>query len=109
VSFDEERRGDDRRSPVGDFLLAALALRGEEPLAYAELLQMAGENGLNMSSVLAWAGRAEETGMIEQLQDPDSQGGRALRLTEQGAELARNNRRRVQRRARWEARPDDFS
>ena len=108
MSFDEERRGDDRRSPVGDFLLAALALRGEQPLAYAELLQMAGDNGLSLSSVLAWAGRAEETGLIEQLPGPDGQ-GRALRLTEQGDELARNNRRRVQRRARWEARPDDFS
>jgi hypothetical protein len=109
VSFDEDRRGDDRRSPVGDFLLAALALRGEQPLAYGELLQMAGDNGLNMSSVLAWAGRAEETGLIEQLQDPDAQGGRALRRTVQGAELARHNRRRVQRRARWVARSDDFS
>lgn len=106
MSFDEERRGDDRRSPVGDFLLAALALRGERPLAYAELLQMAGDNGLNMSSVLAWAGRAEETGLIEQLPDPDGR-GRALRLTEQGAELAHNNRRRVQRRAGWEVAPED--
>jgi DNA-binding MarR family transcriptional regulator len=94
---------------VGDFLLAALALRGEGPLAYAELLQMAGDNGLNMSSVLAWAGRAEETGLIEQLSGPDGQGGRALRLTAEGAELARNNRRRVERRVRWEARPEDFA
>jgi len=106
VSFDEERRGDDRRSPIGDFLLAALALRGEQSLAYAELLQMAGDNGLNVSSVLAWAGRAEETGLIEQLSGPDGQ-GRALRLTAQGAELARNNRRRVQRRAGWEVPPED--
>jgi DNA-binding MarR family transcriptional regulator len=108
VSFDEERRGEDRRSPVGDFLLAALALRGEQPLAYAELLQMAGDNGLNMSSVLAWAGRAEETGLIEQLQGPDGQ-GRTLRLTVEGAELARNNRRRVQRRAGWDVAPEDPS
>jgi hypothetical protein len=93
---------------VGDFLLAALALRGEQPLAYAELLQMAGDNGLNMSSVLAWAGRAEESGLIEQLSGVDGQ-GRALRLTTQGDELARNNRRRVQRRAGWEVPPEDHA
>jgi len=108
VSIDEERRGDDRRSPVGDFLLGALALRGEQPLAYAELLQIAGDHGLNMSSVLAWAGRAEEGALIEQLSGPDGQ-GRALRLTARGAEVARNNRRRVQRRARWEAPPEDIA
>jgi DNA-binding MarR family transcriptional regulator len=108
VSFDEERRRDDRRSPVGDFLLAALALRGQQPLAYAELLQMAGDNGLTMSSVLAWAGRAEESGLIEQLVGPDGH-GRALRLTPQGDELARNNRRRVQRRAGWEVPPEDHA
>jgi DNA-binding MarR family transcriptional regulator len=102
VSFDEERRGEDRRSPVGDFLLAALAFRGEQSLPYAELLQMAGDNGLNMSSVLAWAGRAEETGLIEQRPGPDGQ-GRELRLTAHGAELARNNRRRVQRRSQGDA------
>ncbi|MEY2441322.1 MAG: hypothetical protein QOJ46_748, partial [bacterium] len=39
---------------------------------------------------------------------PDGQ-GRALRLTAQGAELARNNRRRVQRRAGWEVPPEDYA
>jgi DNA-binding MarR family transcriptional regulator len=98
---DEERRGEERRSPVGDFLLGALALRGEEPLAYADLLQIAGENGLNMSTVLAWVARAEETGMVEQLPGPGGQ-GRDLCLTAHGAELARNNRRRFQRRELWQ-------
>jgi hypothetical protein len=52
-----------------------------------------------MSSVLAWAGRAEETGVVEQLAGLDGR-GRALRLTAHGAELARNGRRRFQRRLR---------
>jgi hypothetical protein len=86
---------------VGDFLLGALALRGEEALAYAELLQIAGESGMNMSTVLAWTAQAEETGVLEQLIWPGGR-GRALRLTAYGAELARNNRRRFQRRERWE-------
>jgi DNA-binding MarR family transcriptional regulator len=104
---DEERRGEERRSPVGDFLLGALALRGDEPLAYADLLQIAGENGLNMSTVLAWVSRAEEAGMVEQLPGPGGQ-GRDLHLTEHGAELARNNRRRFQRREQWQPPPEDF-
>jgi DNA-binding MarR family transcriptional regulator len=103
---DEERRGEERRSPVGDFLLGALALRGEESLAYGDLLQIAGENGLTMSAVLAWVARAEEAGVVEQLAGPGGQ-GRDLRLTEHGAELARNNRRRVQRRECWQPPPED--
>jgi DNA-binding MarR family transcriptional regulator len=103
---DEERRGEERRSPVGDFLLGALALRGEEPLAYAELLQIAGQHGLNMSIVLAWVASAEEAGVVEQLAGPGGQ-GRDLRLTAHGAELARNNRRRFQRRERWLPPPDE--
>jgi DNA-binding MarR family transcriptional regulator len=103
---DEERRGQERRSPVGDFLLGALALRGEEPLAYADLLQIAGENGLNMSIVLAWVASAEEAGVVEQLAGPGGR-GRDLRLTEHGAELARNNRRRFQRRERWRPPSDE--
>lgn len=107
MSVEEDRRGQERRSPVGDFLLGALALRGEEPLAYAELLEIAGESGLNISSVLAWAARAEEAGLIEQLPGSDGQ-GRSLRLTPDGSELARNNRRRFQRRTRWETPPDEI-
>ncbi|MGH2943859.1 MAG: hypothetical protein ACRDLN_13905, partial [Solirubrobacteraceae bacterium] len=72
--MDDERRKEERRSPAGDFLLGTLALRGEEPLAYAELLQIAGHNGLNMSSVLAWATHAEAAGLIEQLQGPGGHG-----------------------------------
>lgn len=103
---DEERRGEERRSPVGDFLLGALALRGEEALPYADLLQIAGENGLTMSAVLAWVAMAEEAGVVEQLAGPGGQ-GRDLRLTEHGGELARNNRRRVQRREHWQPSPED--
>ncbi|MBW3652443.1 MAG: hypothetical protein KY433_02395 [Actinobacteria bacterium] len=108
MTFDEKRRGEDRRSPVGDFLLGALALRPDGALSYAELLQIAGASGLNMSSVLAWAARAEEAGLIEQSQGPDGR-DRSLRLTPRGALLARNNRRRVHRRAGWNLPPDDFA
>jgi hypothetical protein len=101
AEVDQDRRGEERRSPVGDFLLGALALRGDAPLAYAELLQIAGESGLNMSSVLGWVAQAEEAGVVEQLVWPGGR-GRALRLTAYGGELARNNRRRFQRRERWE-------
>lgn len=93
----EDRRVDERRSPVGDVLLGALALRSDGTLPYAELLQIAGESGLNMSTVLAWAALAEEAGLIEQQGRPDG-GGRALALTEHGAEVARNDRRHSQRR-----------
>ncbi len=107
MTVDEDRRGDERRSPVGDFLLGALALRADGELQYAELLQIAGASGLNMSTVLAWAARAEETGLIEQQTGPDGE-GRALRLTEHGAQLARNNRRRFDRRERWQGPRDEF-
>ena len=107
VTDEQDRRGEDRRSPVGDFLLGALALRGNEALAYSELLRIAGDSGLNISTVLAWAARAEESGLIEQLPHPDG-GGRALRLTDDGIRLAQNNRRRVDRRARWAQPPDDL-
>ncbi len=106
--MEDERRAEDRRSPVGDFLLGALALRPDGELAYAELLQIAGDSGLNMSSVLAWAARAEEAGLIEQRAGPSGQ-GRVLRLTEDGAQIARNNRRRVHRRERWQAPPEDLA
>lgn len=93
---------------MGDFLLGALALRADGTLQYAELLQIAGDSGLNMSTVLAWAARAEEAGLIEQQPGSDGQ-GRALALTEQGAEIARNNRRRFHRRERWLSPPDDLA
>jgi DNA-binding MarR family transcriptional regulator len=108
VTLDEERRSEDRRSPVGDFLLGALALRGTEPLPYAELLHIAGESGLNMSTVLAWATHAEEAGLIEQRTSAGGQ-GRALLLTERGAEIAANNRRRFSRRERWNMPLDDLA
>lgn len=92
---------------MGDFLLGALALRGDGSLPYPELLHIAGESGLNMSSVLAWAARAEEAGLIKQISGPNGQ-GRSLRLTDEGAEIARNNRRRFHRRERWGMPPDDF-
>ena len=90
-----------RRSPVGDFLLGALALRADG-MQYAELLQIAGESGLNMSVVLAWVGRAEEAGLIVQQIGPDGE-GRSLLLSDRGIDLARNNRRRFHRRERWQA------
>lgn len=106
--MDEERRAAERRSPVGDVLLGALALRGDEPLPYAELLETAGACGLNMSTVLAWSSRAQEAGLIVQSTGPNGQ-GRLLRLTPAGVERARNNRRHFQRRERWQAPPDDYA
>lgn len=103
---DEERRGQDRRSPVGDFLLAALARRGGERVSFAELLEQAGTRGLSISSVLEWAARAEESGVVEQLAG-DGRGERALRLTPRGLSIAADDRRCSQRRARLEAVPDD--
>ena len=106
MTVEDERRAVERRSPVGDFLLGALALRGEEALPYAELLETAAHSGLNMSTVLAWASRAEEAGLIEQSSGPDGH-GRCLRLTPHGVEIARNNRRRAHRRDRWIVRQVD--
>ena len=102
---EHDRRREDRRSPAGDFLLAELARRGGEPLAYAELLRVAGEHGLSISIVLAWAGLAEEAGLLEQLAVPE----RALRLTDAGIEVARRNRRRFERRRDWAPPPDEFA
>jgi len=108
VTVDGERRSEDRRSPVGDFLLGSLVGRGDEPLPYAELLRIAGEQGLNMSSVLAWAAHAEEAGLIEQRSGANGQ-GRELLLTRHGVEIASNNRRRFARRERWNLPPDDIA
>lgn len=83
-------------------------LRPDGELAYAELLQIAGESGLNMSSVLAWAARAEEAGLVEQ-RTGISGHGRVLRLTDAGTQIARNNRRRFHRRERWQGAPDDVA
>ncbi len=106
MTTEAERRGEDRRSPVGDFLLGALALRGEEPLPYAELLQTARESGLNISSVLAWAAQAEESGVVEQLTNPGGE-GRSLRLTDSGLHIAHNNRRSGRRRDDLDASDDE--
>jgi len=103
---DPDRGGDDRRSPVGDFLIGALSLRGEEPLAIAELMEIASDNRLNISTVLAWVAVAEEGDVIEQLPHPDD-GARALRLTARGAEIAGNNRRGIDRHAQRPQPPDD--
>lgn len=103
--MDADRRGDERRSPVGDFLLGTLAQRPAGRLQDAELLQIAGDSGLSMSSVLAWVAQAEEAGLVQQRAGPDGRGG-VLRLTEDGLDRARNDRRR-HRRERWNAPPDD--
>lgn len=101
LTVEDDRREVERRSPVGDFLLGALALRADG-MRYAELLQIAGESGLNMSIVLAWVARAEEAGLIVQQVGPGGE-GRSLLLSDRGIDIARSNRRRFHRRERWQA------
>ncbi len=95
-------RGDDRRLPVGDFLLGALALRGDEPIVTADLAAVAADSGLDIGQVLAWLAKAEESGIVERLDGPDEEGlpGKpSVRLTAEGLELARENRRGARRSA----------
>lgn len=84
---------DDRRLPVGEFLFGALYLRGSEPLPFSELADAAAGSGISVAQVLTWVERAEAGGLIERLTDdaPDDQP--AVRLTEAGVDVARNNRR----------------
>lgn len=92
------------RLPIGDFLFGALFLRGSDPLAFSELAGAAGGAGLNVSQVLTWLARAEESGLVERVtMDRDPAGGGppeqpAVRLTETGMDIARNDRRRAGRR-----------
>jgi len=106
VADELDRRSKDRRSPLGDFLLSTLSQRGDEALALEDLLWIARDSGLKIDTVVAWVEKAQEGGLIEELSDPGS-AERNLRLTFAGRDLARNNRRRVDRRARWGRPPDD--
>ena len=85
---------DGRRLPVGDFLFGALFLRGEEPLAFADLAASAADAGLDISQTLAWLDRAQESGLVERVDDSHAAQA-AVRLTELGMDVARNNRRGV--------------
>lgn len=89
---------DGRRLPVGDFLFGALFLRGEEPLPFTELAASAADAGLDISQTLAWIDRAEESGLVERIADEDA-AQPAVRLTELGMDVARNNRRGTRRPA----------
>jgi hypothetical protein len=86
--------------PCGDFLFGALFLNAPEPLALHELGESAAGSGMNVSQVLAWIERAEAGGLVERVGrfDRDADGSRGLRLTPAGVDVARNNRRRGQRR-----------
>ena len=88
---------DGRRLPVGDFLFGALYLQGEEPLPFADLASAAMDSGLDINQTLIWLARAEESGLVERIQQADANAGEqpAVRLTEEGMSRARNNRRSV--------------
>lgn len=87
---------DGRRLPVGEFLFGALFLRGEEALPFAELAADAAEAGLDINQTLAWLDRAGESGLVERIEDEDG-AQPAVRLTELGMDVARNNRRGARR------------
>ena len=92
----------DRRLPVGDFLFGALYLNGSEPLPFSKLADAAAGSGMSVAQVLSWVERAEESGLIERVPGEgtgESDGHPAVRLTEAGMDLARNNRRRSADRA----------
>lgn len=97
----------DRRLPVGDFLFGALFLRGSEPLPFSELADAAAGSGMSVAQVLAWVERAEAGGLIERLSDEAPDGQPAVRLTEAGVDVARNNRRGA--RTRVAAQSDESS
>ena len=84
---------DDRRLAVGDFLFGALSLRSPEPLAFSQLADAAAGSGMSVQQVLAWIERAEEGGLIERVADGEDADQPAVRLTEAGTNVARNNRR----------------
>ncbi len=94
-------RANKRRLAVGEFLFGALFLSGTAPIAFAELARTAGDSGLDISQVLSWLARAEEGGLIERVTDlpgeGESPGHPAVRLTQAGMDVARNNRRGADR------------
>lgn len=93
---------EDRRLPVGDFLFGALALRGYEPFATADLAAVAADSGLDISQVLAWLERAEQSGIIERLEGLEEDGlpgEPSVRLTAEGLDRARENTRGARRSA----------
>ena len=99
----------DRRLPVGNFIFGALYVMGDRPTPFPELAEAAGESGLNVSQVLAWLERAEESGLVERVPDSedgdeggaeDSEAQPAVRLTTAGMDIARNNRRSARKGAR---------
>lgn len=93
-------RGGDSRLPVGDFLFGALALRGNEPFATADLAAVGADSGLDIGQVLAWLEKAEQSGIVERLDGSEEDGlpGKpSVRLTAEGLELARENRRGARR------------
>ena len=93
--------GDPRRLPVGDFLFGALFLTGATPLAFADLARTAGESGLDVSQVLNWLARAEQSGLVERVHvaslEGEESGHPAVRLTPAGMDRAQNNRRTADR------------
>ncbi|MDQ3675460.1 MAG: hypothetical protein M3401_01440 [Actinomycetota bacterium] len=92
-----DRRDDQRRSPVGDFMLSALWSANGKPVAHAQLLALAGERRVNVSQVLQWIAISKEGSLVEEL---TVDGYPALRLTPAGEEVVRNDRRRAERRWR---------
>ena len=102
VSEAETSAGADRRLAVGDFLFGALVLRGYEPFVTEDLAAVATDSGLDISQVLAWLEKAEQSGIIERLDGTEEDGvaGRpSVRLTAEGLDLARENRRGARRSA----------
>ncbi len=94
---ESERRDEERRSPVGDFMLGALAAADGKPLSYAQLLSAASEQRLSVSQVLGWIAKAKEGSLVAELTLDDHP---ALRLTAAGQTVVRSDRRRTERRAR---------
>ena len=83
----------ERRLAVGDFLFGALFLRAPEPLPFAELADTAATSGMSVPQVMGWIERAEARGLIERLTTDAPSDRPAVRLTEAGMDLARNDRR----------------
>lgn len=84
------RPDEDRRSPVGDFMLGAMASSAGAPVAHGELLTQAADERLSVSQVLAWIAVAKEGGLVEELTIDDRP---ALRLTAAGIAVVHNDRR----------------
>ena len=103
LTWASRTKRDGRRMPVGDFLFGALFLRGEHPLPFAELAGSAADSGMHIDQVLTWLARAEESGLVERV-DEAGEGSEAaqpaVRLTAAGMEVARSNRRAAGRSVR---------